>query len=126
MLVLWEKGIGWRKREGKEDWEMLLSVLPKCREEDCCLVLSHPCTFPCLAARQPSFASPPAHLAACWRGGKGSCSYRSERAPMQNGSGATGIAFNYPLFRHGRHLIPVHFGRERRKMNSSFSDWCLH
>lgn len=46
----------------------------------------------------------------------------NESAPMQNGSGTTGVEFKYPLFCHGRHLIPVCFGKERRKMYSSFSD----
>lgn len=77
-------------------------------------MLSHPYTFLCSVARQPSFASLPAYLAACWQGDKRSCSYRNERVPMQNSSGATGIVFNYPLFCHGKNLIPAPFGQERR------------
>lgn len=64
-------------------------------------MLSYPCTFPCSVVRQLSFASPPACLASCWQGGKESCMYRSERVPLQNGSGAIGIAFSSPLFHQG-------------------------
>lgn len=119
-LVFWEKRIGWRQ-EGRQGNVTLCLVGRR-------MVLGAESSlrFSVLGGQIPSFPFLPSHLAACWRGVKESCSYRNERSPMQNASGATGVAFSYPLLRWGSCLIPVHFGRERRKMNSSFSDWCLH